>query len=385
MNVHNPTDYGVTAFFLFDIPVARFYWRIVQALDLQRHPCLFVIQDELVRRYVETHFSGIETLWVPMFRHPQLMDNIKSKPALHASIMADIHRSMEYVFHHVDEDECPARFLSTFFILKTLFDRIPVRRMFVGSGTAIVTKACAFTCKMHNVERCFIEQSNLPDTVFLDPIGVNADSSLARDPVKLDALPDVSDKLHQQWMLRYEKFKQRIPPQARDNPQAHLIEQVSSDRILEIGQPFIFAPLQVSHDAQLALYTDKINEDLIRHAAAEAQRTQRRLVVKIHPAEVNVAEIQKVVALKAQLGFALSAENTTRLLQQAAKVITINSTVGLEAQLYGKDLEILGDCFYRHFDRSRLKKYIHHYLFGPVKFFSEEPIPASVARRFIRG
>ena len=141
----------------------------------------------------------------------------------------------------------------------------------------------------------------------------------------------------------------------------------------------------MSHDAQLALYTDKINEDLIRHAAVEAQRTRRRLVVKIHPAEVNVAEIQKVVALKAQLGFALSAENTARLLQQAAKVITINSTVGLEAQLYGKELEILGDCFYRHFDRSRLKKYIHHYLFGPVKFFSEEPIPASVARRFIRG
>lgn len=385
MSAHNPAANGVTAFFLFDIPVARFYWRIVQALDLQRHPCLFVIQDEQVRRYAEAHFSGIETLWIPMFRNPQLMDNIKSKPAIHASIKADIRRSMEYVLHRVDEDECLARYLSTFFILKTMFDRIPVRRMFVGSGTAIVTKACAFTCKMHQVEMRYIEQSNLPDTVFLDPVGVNADSSLARDPTKLDAFPAVSDERHQQWMLRYEKFKQRIPPQARNNPQAHLIKQASSDRVLESGLPFIFAPLQVSHDAQLALYTDKINEDLIHHAAAEARRTQQRLVVKMHPAEVNMAEIQKVASLKAQLGFALSAENPTRLLQQAAKVITINSTVGLEAQLYGKELEILGDCFYRHFDRSRLKKYIHHYLFGPVKFFSEEPIAASVARRFIQG
>lgn len=33
-------------------------------------------------------------------------------------------------------------------------------------------------------------------------------------------------------------------------------------------------------------------------------------------------------------------DNTTRLLQQAAKVITINSTVGLEARLYDKELTI---------------------------------------------
>ena len=256
MKTPKTTANGVTAFFLFDIPVARFYWRMVQALDLQRHPCIFVIQDEQVRRYAEAHFSSIEILWVPMFRHQQLIDNIKTKPAIYASIVADIRRSMEYVFHHVDEEECLARFLSTFFILKTLFDRIPVRRMFVGSGTAVVTKACAFTCKMHKVEMRFIEQSNLPDTVFLDPVGVNADASLARNPAKLDALPEVSDEQHQQWMLCYEKFKQRIPPQARDNPQERLIEQASSDRVLESGQPFIFAPLQVSHDAQLALYTD---------------------------------------------------------------------------------------------------------------------------------
>lgn len=374
---------SVTAFFLSDIPVARFYWRIVQGLDLQKYPCVFIIQDAQVQRYAEEHFSGVGILFIRLFDDTQLIESIKSKPALYANIMADIRHSMEVVFHHIDEDTCLSRYLSTFSFLKMLFDKIPVAKMFVGSGTAVVTKACAFTCKMHRIETRFIELSNLPDTLFLDPVGVNADSSLATEPSTLDVWPEVSEAQHQQWMRHYEKYKQQPLPQARHNPQAALIEQLSTDRVLGGIQPYILAPLQVSHDAQLALYTDKTNEDLICYAAAEAQRTGRRLVVKLHPAEVNVGEIQKVAELKAALGFALTNENTTQLLRRAAKIITINSTVGLEAQLYEKELEILGDCFYKHFTRSRLRKYIHHYLFQPVKFFSDEPISGEVARQFI--
>lgn len=237
---------GVTAFFLSDIPVARFYWRIVQGLDLQKYPCVFIIQDEQVQRYAEEHFSGVEILFIRLFHDTQLIENVKSKPALYASIMEDIRRSMEVVFHHIDEDTCLSRYLSTFFVLKMLFDKIPVAKMFVGSGTAVVTKACAFTCKMHRIETRFIENSNLPDSVFLDPVGVNADSSLATDPSTLDVWPEVSEVQHQKWMRRYEKFKQQTPPQAQHNPQAELIEQLSTDRVLEGIQPYILAPLQVS-------------------------------------------------------------------------------------------------------------------------------------------
>ena len=72
------------------------------------------------------------------------------------------------------------------------------------------------------------------------------------------------------------------------------------------------------------------------------------------------------------------------LIKAADRVITINSTVGMEALLYHKPVEILGRAFYQHFDNERLKKYIHHYLFTGVEVRAETPIPEATARAFIR-
>ena len=64
--------------------------------------------------------------------------------------------------------------------------------------------------------------------------------------------------------------------------------------------------------------------------------------------------------------------------------MTINSTVGMEAKLYHKPVEVLGRAFYQHFDHERLKKYLHHYLFTGVEVRADTPISAETSRAFLR-
>jgi len=61
-------------------------------------------------------------------------------------------------------------------------------------------------------------------------------------------------------------------------------------------------------------------------------------------------------------------------------VVTINSTVGLEALLYGKKVVSLGRCFYKEFDQARLLKYIHSFLIDGIDYFGSGEISTLSAR-----
>ena len=125
--------------------------------------------------------------------------------------------------------------------------------------------------------------------------------------------------------------------------------------------------MQVSNDSQL-LFNSKINNvQAIEYASGVAKNKGMDLLVKPHPAEVNPLEYEKVIALKMKLKFYLVNQPT---------VITINSTVGLEALLIGKPVEFLGKTFYESLDKERMQNYIMSYLIN-IDFFGTEYIDKS--------
>lgn len=127
--------------------------------------------------------------------------------------------------------------------------------------------------------------------------------------------------------------------------------------------PYLFFPMQVSTDAQIILNYPKGSViDGLKDAIAIARKKGLRLVIKPHPAEINQAIPAILSQLRREHGFLIVNENTFRLLDRAEEVVTINSTVGLEAKLLDKSVTFLGNTFYAHFDERRLAAYIEHYL-----------------------
>jgi capsular polysaccharide export protein len=262
------------------------------------------------------------------------------------------------------------------------------------------------------VQRKFLEISNLPNKLFVDSLGVNALSTISADPAVIDALQMPSEDEHRRWLVDYEQYKSRPLPQSQTFMSRKAVAVLNyalkfatrgvartSLRTIRIGsskaahrqaqnvspkdlsaQPYVFLPLQVSGDTQIKLHSDVNNVGAIEIASGLAAKAGARLLVKLHPAENDAAMIAEIVRLKNAYLFDLVAAPTTELIRHAQMVVTINSTVGLEALLYGKKVVSLGRCFYKDFDQARLRKYIHSFLIDGIDYFGSGEISTLSAR-----
>lgn len=277
------------------------------------------------------------------------------------------------------------------------------------NGNYALTKAFSdFFCDQ-NIRVLFNEISNLPAKVIFDPCGVNAQSYLFDNPEFLDLYPTVSDDVHFAWLSQYEDYKLKSIPQSRLNISAiyanifdHLFwicgvgfnvesvgfisklsnffnrkkvknvtEFISSD-ILP-NDNYVFFPTQVKNDSQLIINSEIDNIAGIKRANEIANKKAFKLVVKIHPAENSPDILYIYETLKSKYNCIFSNHNTNELIKNAQIVVTINSTVGLESLLYGKETIVLGRAIYSKFDFERVKKYIHHYLVN-FDYYSDKKI-----------
>lgn len=264
----------------------------------------------------------------------------------------------------------------------------------------------------------FLEIANLPGKLFADPMGVNASSSIARDPARLDRWPGDGAEF-ERWLDAYLAGKEsgHVVPQARifervdalgtavNHVGFRLLGVPTDDRRglvskartrwfsshlrypLDPRRPddgaYLFYPMQVSGDTQVLLNSDLDNFAAIRAAARRAAERGLDLVVKPHPAEPERDFVTRLVELKRELGFDLVGGDTFAWLRGAAVVVTINSTAGLEAMLLGREVEFLGRTFYRHLSsRERLTSYVTGYLLD-IDYFGTSDLTAAEARRLL--
>ncbi|WP_175882407.1 capsular biosynthesis protein [Burkholderia sp. BCC0044] len=290
-----------------------------------------------------------------------------------------------------------------------------VAQCVMWNGQQLVCRAIAHVCSERGVPMKFLEISNLPDKLFSDTLGVNAHSSIARSPSILDRFPLPDETLHRDWLEHYERDKARPLPQAgtssrailqsavnygmklatrgvgRNDPEAIVTRPAAIDARYAVApdarelaiRRYVFLPLQVSDDTQLKLHSDVDNLEAIGIALRYAAHADAALIVKVHPAERSTALVDAVLDMKRRHGFDIATSRTVDLVKHACLVVTINSTVGLEAMLYGKQVVPLGRCFYRSFDRDRLMRYIHAFLVDGVDYFGTGTVPEHAARRIL--
>jgi capsular polysaccharide export protein len=292
------------------------------------------------------------------------------------------------------------------------FRKFAVSQCIIWNGQQLLGRTISKVCERYGVQRKFLEISNLPDKLFVDSLGVNALSTISADPTVIDALPMPDEDKHRRWLVDYERYKARPLPQSQTfvgrkavaalnyalkfatrgvaRTSLHTIRirggaaaqrQAQNTLLKDLSaQPYVFLPLQVSGDTQIKLHSDVDNAGAIEIAHGLASKVGARLLVKLHPAENDAAMIAEIVRLQKAYSFDIVAAPTTELIRHAQMVVTINSTVGLEALLYGKDVVSLGRCFYKEFDQTRLLKYIHSFLIDGIDYFGSGEISTLSAR-----
>lgn len=285
----------------------------------------------------------------------------------------------------------------------------PIKDIYVWNGQDVVG-ASIYKFKERNpeVETFFCEISNLPGKLYVDKEGTGIKSSFfTKNP--LGHLEEVSDEAFRAWVEHYkeDKFhKNKNKIQQAENQKTfefrHIyntlyvlylgylfsfsyllrklkfkllkgdIQQVLAGEQAIPGE-FVLAPLQVSSDTNLIINSNANNYDLIDHCLLNYQLP---VVVKLHPAEDDFSSLKKLInRFNQNERVFFSNKNIFDLLIRAEHIVTINSTVGLEAKIFGKDLSVLGFApFCRLTNYSDLKKYIMGFLLDIDYFKSDNNV-----------
>ncbi|GAB5403856.1 MAG: hypothetical protein Aurels2KO_20870 [Aureliella sp.] len=295
-----------------------------------------------------------------------------------------------------------------------IFARFKPDFIFLWNGAQLVERVVAKLSP--NIKKLFFEISNLPGKLFVDPVGVNAASSIATAPQAVQRFGTSSESQFQDWKKEYLDAKRKAGvPQAKaarrvpwERPADAMLAQfgygvypISVGRMcrrfigkMSTGRQFTqlhnefrqmterayrFFPLQVSEDTQLLLNSSLGNLAALRLAAIESSEGGNRLVVKIHPAENSTSALSNLRTelrqLRRQHDVVISSGNTNELISGAELVYTINSTVGLEAIILEKPVRILGKALYKPFaeDHALLRAYVLSYLVD-IDYFENEAI-----------
>lgn len=208
----------------------------------------------------------------------------------------------------------------------------PSRVALVFNGYLAPNAVLALAAEELSMKRLFLENGFYPGTMQADPRGINALSTLPREAAFYDRLPE--ETLGGGWPGDFEIRKSKLKD--GNSPAA----------AKALPESYIFVPFQVPSDMQILALSPWIKSMVQLHgevAALADAFPERRFVIKEHPS--FPLSIQDVVRAHSHIHFANSA-NTRELIEGADAVITVNSTVGLEALTLGKKVITLGDAHY---------------------------------------
>ncbi len=180
------------------------------------------------------------------------------------------------------------------------------------------------------IEIRYMENGYLPNRLVFDPKGVNFENSFPKSRSFFEAY-------QQDLSLPSTLIPRKPENQAKFNASK-----------TPLPKYFIFVPFQVDYDSQILLYSSWIKDmqalfDLVVYLAEESGLT---FVLKEHPSSKKSYKQLHQEAQKIKNIYFFNGHSTQELIEQSEAVMTINSTVGIEALLFGKRVMVLGDAFY---------------------------------------
>ncbi|MFB4331520.1 hypothetical protein [Paenibacillus sp. CR_12] len=239
---------------------------------------------------------------------------------------------------------------------------------FVVWGTALIPRII-HKYAMKNKKKVIIFENGYfrPFTLTVDNFGVNSENSLPRNPEFYEDI-NVSYDRYNKYLLRPEiakidagltdKFldKLKIEKPIKNNSFSDNSKKMNLD-----DGDFIFVPFQLQSDAQIIRnspnisYMKKLVEITLKAVLNYNNRNEKqkhlKIIYKPHPLQESDGksyDIKEIMQLVGKSKVAEIAEDisTDYLIKNSKAVITINSTVGIEALVNEKPVITLGNTFY---------------------------------------
>jgi capsular polysaccharide export protein len=283
------------------------------------------------------------------------------------------------------------------------------------NGMSLAGRVVTAFARATGVPLLYFELGNIEPKLFVDVSGVNAAARIASHPDELERA-GVTDQDLEPWigdLIARRVAMTRIPqaaPRIRINPWfpidffAQFVAAIPAPNNLGIvrrlaeklsrlayrpppnirpDRPYVLLPLQVSKDSNLLLFSNGFdNLKALAFARDRARTKGLSLVVKPHPAETNIRLLAEITRVCGEHGILMTSANVTQLLIGCEEVITINSTVGLEAMLIGKPVTVLGQSLYAGMTRRQIALFAKHRLvdFAP---YGRAPATPDAARQIL--
>ena len=220
------------------------------------------------------------------------------------------------------------------------FRKTSVDLLVVWGGFQLPVAAALSAARGAGIATLFCENGYLPRTIVMDPSGINAGNSLTGKPAEFYRNVVIDDERREALF--------DMPLVARP-----LKSGSAASENITLPERFVFLPLQVHDDSQILLYSPHFPDmpSVVRFCAAGVSTYNRRyaaqlkLVVKEHPSDHGRIDYSEIFRAFPDAVFT-KLMNTQQLIERSAAVITVNSTVGIEAMLHLKPVITLGDAFY---------------------------------------
>lgn len=212
----------------------------------------------------------------------------------------------------------------------------------IWNGTRGYRLLLAEGAKARGHEVIYFDEAPIPRRIQIDRFGINFGSSL---PSELGFYLRWADRYADERAGGLEDWRRiKADLVARAGPNS----EQKRDEIAE-GERFVFCPLQVPYDSQISVYGDWVRsiEELIEalHSACASLPPNWHLRVKEHPSS-RTSFGRELRALESE---SFRVDNTTDTFLQVGSsrgVLTVNSSVGLQAFFFDKPVLVLGSANY---------------------------------------
>ncbi|MDB6178792.1 hypothetical protein PAF17_14945 [Paracoccus sp. Z330] len=194
----------------------------------------------------------------------------------------------------------------------------------------------------------YFERGPLPGWLQIDLNGVNARSSIPRDPAFFARWRQQAGNIRD-WRNLSTSLVARTP--RRD-----LVAQHARTDWTDEG-PFLFCPFQLNAPRDMLPDGGWVSDpaELVRVLARASGNLPDGWHLRIKPHPNAPGDLARLLA--PHLGPKLKMDRDTNSLDQLAAsqgVVTVNSAMGLEAFFYDKPVIVLGDSYYSDFGRSQI-------------------------------
>lgn len=361
---------------------------------------------------VLTHSASIKVC----YPKAKLIKYTKKAP-VSQSVLSLIKDSLEWkASAELDECRVEGGWQSCYDIVEEYHGQYEKVFCFLWNGSTLMEALIGEISKQLEIECRYFEIGNFPGKIFVDPLGVNCKASISNVEYLRKYYFNEDGRRHRlAWLEAYRKnasVTHRVrqasnitkingwfvvdwiwsfinKPAVRLGSISSKVKAKLKNRIpmpvsaKRYGGGFIFYPCQVSSDSQLLLNSNHNNIDALKLLASKtSEQDDVAVVVKLHPAEPDFNEIEKIVRFCEANGFIISDRSVPDLIESAVEIVTINSTVGLQGLLFEKPVKILGLALYKDYLLDDLLIYITEYLLD-VEYFGVGNIELPVFQKII--